>query len=157
MVVAGAGGGCAARGPRRAARCQWRALAGGSWTAQAQATQQFGTDMSGVDQGLQKQAQDYDHIGRVLAHHAFTDMVKEALDEEMAGDPEEEKKKALAAILAKARGEGGEKEEGEGKEEDKEEKEGDDEKKASVKRAILQKMASDPEYAAYLAAKYLEG
>lgn len=128
--------------------------------AEARASQQFGTDVSGADAELIKQAQDYDHIGRVMAHHAFADLVKEALDEEMPGAPEEEKKEELAKILAKARGEApeGEKKKDEDEEEEEEEGEGEpEEKKAHVKRAILQKMASDPEYAAYLATKYLEG
>jgi len=123
--------------------------------AQVQAETRLGANLSNVDQELVKQAQDYDHIGRVMAHHAFADMVKEALDEEMAGEPEEKKKEALDAILAKAKGE--KKDEDEDEDEDEEEEDEEEEKKASVQRAILEKMAADPDYAAYLVGKYLEG
>lgn len=126
--------------------------------AEAQVSEQIGADLSGVDEGLIKQAQDYDYIGRVMAHHAFADMVKEALDEEMAGEPEEKKKEELAKILAKANGEApAEGEKKEKKPEDEEEEGEEGEKKAAIRQAILDKMASDPDYAAYLAAKYLEG
>ena len=134
--------------------------------AEAQASEEMGADLSGVDEDLIKQAQSYDTIGRVMAHHAFADLVKEAIDEEMAGEPEDKKKEELSKILAKARGEGPAEGEGEGEkkkkkpegDEDEGEGEGEgDEKKAHVRQAILDKMASDPDYAAYLAAKYLEG
>ena len=127
--------------------------------ASAEAEEQLGVPLAGVDPELVKQAQEYDFIGRVLAHNAFADLVKEALDEEMAGEPEDKKKEALQSILAKARGdkkpEDEKKPEGDKKPADKEDEE-EAEKKAAVRQAVLDKMASDPEYAAYLAAKYLE-
>jgi hypothetical protein len=110
-------------------------------------------DTSNVDPGLLKQAQDYDHIGRILAHNVFADMLKTAMDETMPEASDDEKAKALAALLAMANGEKkGEGEgEGEGEEDEKSEEE---EKKASVKEAILQRMAQDPEYVSALVGKY---
>jgi hypothetical protein len=105
-------------------------------------------DTSNVDPGLLKQAQDYDHIGRILAHNVFTDMLKTAMDEAMPEAGDEEKAKALAALLAKANGE---KTEGDEEEEEKGEEE---EKKASVKAAVLHRMAQDPQYVSHLVGKY---
>jgi FKBP-type peptidyl-prolyl cis-trans isomerase len=106
-------------------------------------------DLGQVDPELLKQAQDYDHIGRVLAHNVFADIVKEAMDE--AGVPEEKKDEALEAILAAARGE---KPKEEAKEESSEEEKAEEEKKASAKRRILKKMATDPSYVSYLVSKH---
>lgn len=135
--------------------------------AQAQATEQYGADFAGVDPELIKQAQDYDHIGRVLAHHVMTDLVKEALDEEAPGADEDEKENALAGIMAKARGEKSEDDKDEDKESDEykkkmkaKESEGEGEggeegeKKASIKAAILDRMAQDPGYVSHLIAKH---
>lgn len=119
--------------------------------AQARAAANDGPDMSNVDPGLLKQAQDYDHIGRILAHNVFADMLKTATEETMPDASDEEKAKALAALLAAANGE--KKPEGEG-EEKAEEKPAEEEKKASVKAAILQRMAQDPEYVSHLVGKY---
>jgi len=121
--------------------------------AQARAVQQYGHDFSDVDPGLLKQAQDYDTIGRIMAHNVFTDLVKEAMDEAMPGASEEEKKKEVEKVLAKATGQGGDEEDEEEEEEDEEESE-DSEKKASVKIAVLRRMQQDPEYVSYLLSKY---
>lgn len=136
--------------------------------AQAEAVAQHGPEFANVDAELLKQAQDYDHIGRVLAHHVFADMIKQAMDEEMPDASEDEKKEGLEALMSAARGEkkgeGGEKDEGEKKDEDEGEKKGEGEekdedeeegeKKASVRNAILQRMASEPEYVSQLIAKH---
>jgi hypothetical protein len=116
--------------------------------AQAQAVEEYGHDFADVDPGLVKQAQDYDTVGRVMAHNVFTDLVKEAMDEAMPGAPEEAKKKELAKILAKAKGEKSEEED--------EEDEGspEAEKKAHVQAAIIGRMQQDPEYVSYLLSKY---
>jgi predicted aconitase len=108
-------------------------------------------DTSNVDPGLLKQAQDYDHIGRILAHNVFADMLKTALDETAPAASDEEKAKALAALLAAANGEATAHE---GKETPAEEKKEEEEKKASVKHAILQRMSQDPEYVSALVGKY---
>ena len=117
--------------------------------AAAHASEQFGYDMSNVDSELVKQAQDYDHIGRILAHQVLGDLVKEAVDEEMAGASEEEKKKEALKLMAKARGEKSEDED-----EDEDEDEEETEKKASIKAAILERMAQDPEYVSHLVSKH---
>ena len=115
----------------------------------AQYNDQYGEpDYEGIDEGLLKQAQDYDHIGRILAHDVFADMLKTAADEMLPGASDEEKAKALAALLAMANGnqpEGGEEEE----EEDEQE-----EKKASIRAAVLHRMSQDPEYVSSLVGKY---
>ena len=118
--------------------------------AEAQASAQFGTDMSNVDSDLVKQAQDYDYIGRVLAHQVLGDLVKEAMDEEMPGASEDKKKEEAAKLMAKARGEGGDKKD----EEEDDEEEEETEKKASIKAAILERMAGDPDYVSHLIAKH---
>ena len=108
-----------------------------------------------VDEALIKQAEDYDTCGRILAHTVFEEMVKEAVEEEaaaMGGAPEEEKKKKVMALLAKARGEAPKEEE-----EEEEEKGEEGEKKASIKSAILERMAHDPEYVSALIAKHYPG
>ena len=125
--------------------------------AQAQATEQYGADFSEVNPELIKQAQDYDYIGRVLAHHVMADLVKEAVDEEAPESSEEDKKKQLAAIMAKARGEKSEDDEGEGEDDEDEEKGEESEKKASIKAAILQRMSQDPNYVSHLIAKHYPG
>lgn len=128
--------------------------------AQAQATEQYGADFSDVPPELIKQAQDYDYIGRVLAHHVLADLVKEAMDEEMPEAGEDEKKKQLAAIMAKARGEKseeGDAEKKKAKESDDEESEEESEKKASIKAAILERMSEDPDYVSHLIAKHYPG
>jgi hypothetical protein len=117
--------------------------------AQARAVETGMPDLSGVDPGLIKQAQDYDHIGRILAHNVFADMLKTALDESAPEASDEEKALALAAMLAAANGEKPKEEEG--KDEEKSEQE---EKKASIKAAILQRMAQDPEYVSAMVGKY---
>lgn len=105
---------------------------------------------SEVDEGMLKQAQDYDHIGRILAHNVFADMLKTAMDESSPEMTEEEKAKALAAMLAMAQGQAPPKEE-------KEEKKEESEKKASVRAAILSRMSQDPEYVSHLVSKYYGG
>lgn len=124
--------------------------------AQAQATAQYGADFSDVNPELIKQAQDYDYIGRVLAHHVMADLVKEAMDEEMPEASDEEKKKGLEAIMAKARGEKSETsdEEKKKKEGSSDEEEATKEKKASIKASILQRMGQDPNYVSYLISKH---
>jgi hypothetical protein len=99
-----------------------------------------------VDEGMLKQAQDYDHIGRILAHNVFADMLKTAADESSPELSEEEKAKVVAAMLAMANGQAPPKKE--------EEKSEEGEKKASVKAAILSRMSQDPEYVAHLVGKY---
>ena len=110
-------------------------------------------DTSNVDPGLLKQAQDYDSIGRILAHNVFTDMLKTAMDENMTDSSDEEKAKALAALLAMANGESP-KEEDEPEGEHEKDKGEAAEKKASIKAAVLQRMAQDPEYVSALVGKY---
>ena len=73
--------------------------------AEAEASTQLGGNFAGANLELVKTAQDYDYIGRRLAHEVLTDLVKEALDEEMPDSSEEEKKKEGKKIMAKARGE----------------------------------------------------
>ena len=123
--------------------------------AAAQATEEFGFDVSNVDNDLIKQAQDYDHIGRVLAHQVLGDLVKEAMDEELPGASEEKKKEEAAKLMAKARGEGG----GDEKKKDDEEDEQDEEteKKASITAQILERMAGDPDYVSHLISKHYPG
>jgi len=120
--------------------------------AEAQASEQFGTDMSNVDSDLVKQAQDYDYIGRVLAHQVLGDLVKEAMDEEMPEASEDKKKEEAAKLMAKARGEGGGEDEDKKKDDDEDEEE--TEKKASIKAAIMDRMAGDPDYVSHLIAKH---
>lgn len=109
-------------------------------------------DMSQFDDELIKRAQDYDQIGRVLAHHVYTDLVKQALDE--AGVPEEKKEDELARLMAVARGE----KPAEEKKEEAKDEGGEGEKKEAAKRAkkkaILAKMAADPAYVSQLVAKH---
>jgi hypothetical protein len=132
--------------------------------AQAQAAQEYGPSFADVDPGLIKQAQDYDAIGRIMAHNVFTDMVKEAMDEMYPHASEEDKKKETDKVVAEAKGEGKSDEE---KEEERKKKEreaaasggdegGDEgsEKKAAVKAAVLQRMQEDPEYVSHLLSKY---
>lgn len=107
-------------------------------------------DLSQVDPGLLKQAQDYDRIGRILAQHVFVDLIKEAVDE--AGVPEEKKDEEVAKLLAMANGEKPKEEEA--KEEAPAEEKKEEEKKASAKRRILAKMAQDPQYVSYLISKH---
>lgn len=114
-------------------------------------------EASGFDEELIKQAQNYDQIGRVLAHHAFADMVKQAVDEDEEAS-EDEKKKRFKKMMRKARGEKSDEDEDEDKKKSKEDKEKDEEgeKKASaMKGAILERMANDPEYLQYLMNKHL--
>jgi hypothetical protein len=125
--------------------------------AQAEASEQYGADFSDVNPELIKQAQDYDYIGRVLAHHVMADLVKEAVDEEAPEASEDEKKKQLAAIMAKARGEGGGEEKDDEKKDDEEEEGEESEKKASIKAAILERMSHDPDYVSHLIAKHYPG
>jgi len=119
--------------------------------AQARDTHVESADYSDVDAGLMKQAQDYDNVGRILAHNVFSDMLKTALDESAPGAGDEEKAKALVALLAAANGEKA----AEGEDEDEsEEKSEEGEKKASAKEAILRRMSQDPQYVAHLVGKY---
>ena len=106
-------------------------------------------DLEQVDPELLKQAQDYDHVGRVLAHNVMGDLIKEALDAE--GVPPESQDAMVEALLAAARGEAPAGEEK--KEPTAEEKKGE-EKKAFAKRRILNKMANDPAYVSYLISKH---
>lgn len=114
--------------------------------------------LADVDPELLKQAQDYDQIGRILAHHVFADMVKEAVDEAAPDASDEDKKKAVEEALAMARGE--KKPDDEKKDDDKP-KDGETEKQAAVrvakmkkKKLIMKKMAEDPAYIAQLVRKY---
>lgn len=118
--------------------------------AQARAYQQHGPEFADVNPELLKQAQEYDYIGRVMAHSAMEDLLKQAADEEMPQADEDEKKKKIMALMAKARGEGG----GEEKKDEEEESEGEAEKKASIRNAILDRMQHDPNYLAAMVAKY---
>ena len=122
-------------------------------TARAQVAQTYGNEFADVNPELIKQAQDYDYVGRVLAHNVFSDLVKQAMDEDMPEASDEEKKKKLMALMAKARGEGG----GEEESEDKEESDEEAEKKAHVAGLVLQRMSQDPEYVSALVAKYYGG
>ena len=119
--------------------------------AQAEASQRYGIDMNDVDADLIKAAQDYDYMGRALAHTVMENIVKEAMEEEMPQASEKEKKKTLAETMAIARGEKKPAAKGEEEEDDEEEK---SEKKASVRNAILQRMAEDPDYVSALVAKH---
>jgi len=124
-------------------------------------------DISHADPDLIKQAQDYDAIGRTLAHHVFADMVKQAVDEAMPGASEGDKKSAFEEAMAEAMSGKKAKKEGEDESEYEERKpsEGDEEKKdgeektsaakmKAKKKKILAKMAQDPQYVARLVAKY---
>jgi hypothetical protein len=114
-------------------------------------------DLSQVDPALLKQAQDYDQIGRILAHRAFADMLKEAID--ASPIPDDKKDEELARLMGQANGE---KKKDEKKEDDKDKKdEPEGEKKEAAKKAvmkkkkeILAKMAQDPNYVAHLIAKF---
>ena len=120
--------------------------------AEAQASEHFGADMSNVDSELIKQAEDYDHIGRVLAHQVLGDLVKEAMDEEMPGASEEDKDKEKEKLMAKARGEAP------AKKDEKEEKDDEEtEKKASIASAIMDRMYEDPDYLNHLISKHYPG
>lgn len=107
-------------------------------------------DMSQVDPGLMKQAQDYDKIGRILAHHVFADLCKQAIDE--AGVPEEKKDAELERLLSQANGEKPAEKKDDKKPEDKSDAEG--EKKEAAKKAILNRMAKDPVYVSKIVAKH---
>jgi hypothetical protein len=111
-------------------------------------------DLDQVDPELLKQAQDYDHVGRVLAHNVMGDLIKEALDAE--GVPAESQDAMVEALLAAARGEApaGEEKKEEKKEEASAEAKAGEEKKAFAKRRILKKMATDPAYVSYLISKH---
>lgn len=127
-------------------------------------------DLRQVDPGLLKQAQDYDAIGRTLAHHVFADMVKTAVDEAMPGAGEADKQSAFEEAMASAMG-GKKKEKKEGDEEDdseyeektepRESKEDSGEEKTSAakvrakKKKILAKMAADPQYVSRLISKHM--
>lgn len=104
------------------------------------------------DDAIIKQAQDYDNVGRILAHNVFTDLVKEAMDEAMPGASEGEKAKEVAKVIAKSKGEKSEDDE----EDDEDEKEKDEksEKTAAYRQAVLQRMYEDPAYVQELVAKY---
>ncbi len=120
--------------------------------AQARAAQGLPpqVDLSQVDPELLKQAQDYDQVGRILAHHVMADIIKEAMDE--AGVPEEKKEEALEDAMATARGE---KKDDKDKDKKKDEDKGEEgEKKEAMKQQILAKMAKDPAYVAKLVAKH---
>ena len=122
--------------------------------AQAQASQQYGIDMRGTDPELIKAAQDYDYMGRSLAHTVMENLIKQAMDEEMPGASSDEKKKTLEETMAMARGE--KKSEKKDEDKDKEEKSEMSEKKASIRNAILERMAEDPDYVSALIAKHYE-
>jgi hypothetical protein len=124
-------------------------------------------DLSHTDPDLIKQAQDYDSIGRTLAHHVFADMVKQAVDEAMPDASEGDKKSAFEEAMAEAMSGKKAKKEGEDESEYEERKpsSGDEEKKdgeektsaaklKAKKKKILAKMAQDPQYVARLVAKY---
>lgn len=124
--------------------------------AQAQVVEEYGQEFVDVDPDLIKQAQDYDTIGRIMAHNVFADLVKEAMDDAMPYASEDDKKKEADKVVAKAKGE--KPKEDEEEEEDKkgsEYKGGDmTEKKAHVQSAILERMQGDPQYVSYLLSKY---
>ena len=137
-----------------------------------------GPDFSAADKAMLKQAQDYDHIGRVMAHQAFADLVKEAMDEAMPDASEEEKKKEVGKLLAKANGEESDSEDSEEDFKDDSEKKAEadmegmteeekkaylakmkkeeegTEKKAAAKARILDRMSRDPQYVSHLLSKY---
>ena len=119
--------------------------------------QQVQAAPTSIDGALLKQAQDYDSIGRILAHNVFGDMLKTALDESAPGASDEEKAKALALLLAAANGEKPAESE-EDEDEAAADKDEATEKKAAakkaVKKAIIAKMGKDPKYAAALVGKY---
>jgi len=125
--------------------------------AQAQIVEDYGPSFADADPELVKQAADYDHIGRILAHSVFTDLVKEAMDEEMPNASEDEKKKVTNKIVAKAKGEKSEDDDDDEykekmKKDDK--KEDESEKTAAYRQAVLQRMYEDPEYVQALIAKH---
>lgn len=120
--------------------------------AQAQLVEDYGTEYAEVDPELVKQAADYDHIGRILAHNVFTDLVKEAMDEDPDAS-EDEKKKGFAAIMAKAKGEAPAKDEKKDEKKD-DEKDEESEKTAAYRQAVLERMYEDPEYVQALIAKH---
>lgn len=104
------------------------------------------------DDAIIKQAQDYDNVGRILAHNVFTDLVKEAMDESMPGASEGEKAKEVAKVISKAKGEKSEDDEDD-EDEDEDDKE-KSEKTAAYRQAVLQRMYEDPAYVQELVAKY---
>lgn len=109
-------------------------------------------DYSDIDADLLKQAQDYDSIGRIMAHNAFGDMLKQAAEDALPGVSEEDKAKAIAALLAAANNEPS------AVTDEDEDEEGTApsvaEKKASIRDAVLERMAQDPAYVAQLVGKY---
>lgn len=124
--------------------------------AQARAAHGLPPAMDQYSPELVKQAQAYDQIGRIMAHQAYVDLIKQAMDE--AGIPPEMQEEELAKLLA-----GGEKKEEkkeESKAEEKEKEEGGEAKEAmarkrlAAKKKIMAKMAQDPEYVSRLIAKY---
>lgn len=131
--------------------------------ANAVASEQLGADMSFADTELLKQAQDYDYIGRSLAHQVLNDLVKEAMDEEMPYASEDKKKEETDKVMAKARGEKSDedKESDEYKKKMKEKGDKDEEetseKKASIQASIMQRMSEDPAYVSYLISKHYPG
>ena len=129
--------------------------------AQAQVVEEYGQEFVDVDPDLIKQAQDYDTIGRIMAHNVFTDLVKEAMDEAMPYASEDEKKKEADKVIAKAKGEKSEDEDEDKDKKDDKKKEKFEgpmaEKKANVQAAIIERMQQDPEYVSYLLSKYEMG
>lgn len=129
-------------------------------SAQAQVVNEYGPAFADADPDMIKKAADYDYAGRVLAHTVFTDLVKEAVDEEMPYASEDEKKKETDKVVAKAKGEKSEEDDEEykkkmkGKDGKDGEEDGESEKTAALQHAILERMHNDPEYVQALIAKH---
>jgi DNA-directed RNA polymerase beta' subunit len=121
--------------------------------AQAQVVEEYGPSFANADPDMIKKAADYDYAGRVLAHTVFTDLVKEAVDEEMPYASEDEKKKETDKVVAKAKGEAPAEDEKKDEKKNGEEDE-ESEKTAALEHAILERMHNDPEYVQALIAKH---
>ena len=100
-------------------------------------------DLSQAPPELVKQAQDYDQIGRILAHNVFSDLVQEELDKTAMPGPE--KARMHGEMMAAARGQRKRKSAA---------PTGHEAKVAAAKKKILQRMAKDPGMVSKLVAKH---
>jgi hypothetical protein len=96
---------------------------------------------------LVKMAQEYDEIGRGLARQVWNDMAKEAMPVGHGPGSKHEDGEACPPSCSMHKKDDDEDDKGD-------EEEGGKEKKASLKAAILNKMASDPKYLSYIINKY---
>ena len=89
-----------------------------------------------VEDGAMKTAADYENIGRALAHTVFEDLVKEAVAQMPEGHGDGYRHDDGVPCTEECAEHGG------------------GEKTAAAKTAILERMASDPNYVAHLIAKH---